>query len=100
MDCVRVEVMPWLSRYFDTGRYGRVVLEQGVDEGTTVRRLLEEITADNQEFREVLFDDTTGRLSGHIGLILNGRWLELSGGLEAGLKPGDVVRLMPGFTGG
>ncbi|MAG35985.1 MAG: hypothetical protein CL878_07055 [Dehalococcoidia bacterium] len=100
MDRVRVEVMSWLSRYLDTGRPSRVILEQDVGDGTTVRQLLEEIASDNQEFREVLFDATTGRLSGHIGLILNGRFLELAGGLEAELKPGDVVRLMPGFSGG
>jgi len=26
--------------------------------------------------------------------------LELAGGLEAELRPGDTVRLMPGFSGG
>jgi len=39
-------------------------------------------------------------LAGHISLILNGTFLELSGGLEARLKPGDTVRLMLGFSGG
>ena len=100
MSSVRLEVMPWLSRYFAAEHSGRVVLEREVSDGATVRDLLEEITSQNQELKEVLFDTKTGRLSGHITLILNGRFLELSGGLEAKLKPGDTIRLIPSLGGG
>ena len=100
MSSVHLEVMPWLSRYFTAGRSERVVLEREMSDGATVRDLLEEITSQNQEFKEVLFDAKTGRLAGHISLILNGRFLELAGGLETKLRPGDTIRLMPGFSGG
>lgn len=100
MDSVRLEVMPWLSHHLAAERSGRVILEREVDDSTTVRDLLEEIASQNQAFKEVLFDAQTGRLAGHISLILNGRILELAGGLEARLRPGDTIRLMPGFSGG
>jgi molybdopterin converting factor small subunit len=100
MSRVQVEVMPWLSRYFAAEGYGRVILEREVSDGATVRELLEEITTQNQEFKDVLFNTKTGKLAGHVGLILNGRFLELAGGMETQLKPGDTLRLMPGFTGG
>ena len=100
MGSAKIEIMPWLSRYFAPGRYGRVVLEKEVDEGATIRDLLEEIISDNQEVRKVLFEADTGRLAGYIALVLNGRFVELSGGLDTELKPGDTLRLMPGFSGG
>jgi molybdopterin converting factor small subunit len=100
MRCVQVEVMPWLSRYVVAGCEEPVILEKEVGEGATVRDLLEEMTSENQEFRTVIFDAQTGKLAGYVGLVLNGRFLELAGGVEATVKPGDVLRLMPGFSGG
>ena len=100
MGSVRLEIMPWLSRYFAAERPGRVILEREVSDGATVRDLLEEIASQNEEFKEVLFDARSQRLAGHISLILNGRFLELAGGLETQLMPGDTLRLMPGFSGG
>jgi molybdopterin converting factor small subunit len=100
MSSVCLEVMPWLSHYLAAERSGRVILEREIDDGTTVKDLLEDIASQNQAFKEVLFDAKTGRLAGHISLILNGRFLELAGGLEAKLRPGDIIRLMPGFSGG
>jgi len=92
--------MPWLSHYLAAERSGRVILEREIDDDTTVKDLLEDIASQNQAFKEALFDAKTGRLAGHISLILNGRFLELAGGLEAKLRPGDIIRLMPGFSGG
>ena len=100
MSSVRLEIMPGLSRYFDPERSGLLVLEREVTDGVTVRDFLDEIAAHNREFHEGLFNASTGKLASHISLILNGRFLELSGGLEARLKPGDTIRLMLGFSGG
>ena len=100
MTSVRLEIMPWLSRYFHPERYGRAIVEKEVADGTTVRGLLEEMASQNPELREVLFDTERDRLAGHIALVLNDRFLELAGGLDTTLKPGDTIRLMPGFSGG
>ena len=110
MSHVYVEGMPWLSRYFAPGQSGpeqsgpghsgRVVLEREMGDGATVSDLLAEVTSQSQEFGEVLFDAQTGRLTGYVTLILNGRLLELAGGLEAELKSGDTLRLMPTLAGG
>lgn len=100
MSHVRLEVLPWLTRYFGTEQSGRVVLEKELSDGTTVSDLLEDVTSQNQELKQVLFDTQTGRLTGYVTLILNGRLLELAGGLEAELEPGDTLRLMPTLAGG
>jgi molybdopterin converting factor small subunit len=94
MSCVRLEVMPGLSRAFGSEGPGPFVLEREIDDGATVRDLLEEIAAQNREVKEALFDARTGRLAGHISAILNGRFLELAGGLDTKLKAGDTLRLM------
>jgi len=100
MGKVRLEIMPGLSRYFGAERAGRLVLEREVSDRATVRDLLEGVASQNREFKEALFNAGTGNLAGHVTLILNGRFLELSGGLETKLKPGDTIRLMLAFTGG
>jgi len=92
--------MPGLSRCFDAERVGRLVLQREVSDSATVRDLLEEVASRNPEFKDALFNARTGNLAGHVSLFLNGRFLELSGGLEAKLKPGDTIRLMLAFSGG
>ena len=97
---VHVEILPWLSDRISAQHAGRLTLTQEVTEGATARQVLEALAADNQRFREVVFSDRSGRLAGHIMLLRNGRLIELAGGMEAELGPGDTLRLIPGFSGG
>lgn len=96
---VHVEILPWLSHYLATEHSGRLTLTKEVREGMTVREFLETLASDNQPFRGLIFEDS-GRLAGYILLLLNGRLIELAGGMEAELRPGDTLRLMPGYSGG
>ena len=100
MSSVCVEVMPWLSRYFGAEHHGHVVLEREVADGATVKDLLEEISSHNPEFRDVLFDVGTGRPGRYMTIVLNGRLLELAGGLETKLNPGDTILLLAALAGG
>ena len=100
MSNVRLEILPWLNRYFSSERSRRAVLELEVNAGATVRDILEQVASQNREFKEVLFNAQTGRVAGHIAVILNGTMLELKGGLDAKLGPGDTIQVMPGFSGG
>lgn len=100
MGSVEVVIMPWLSRHFSPEGNERVVLECELEDGTTIRDLLEQIISDRQDVRKIVFEADTGRLAGYLALVLNGRFVELSGGLDTELKAGDSVRLMPGFSGG
>ncbi|MBI2906903.1 MAG: MoaD/ThiS family protein [Chloroflexi bacterium] len=97
---VKVEVFPWLSGTFGSRRSDRLVFEEDVASGATMGLLLRKLAADHKEFDEITFDRETRDLSGHISVILNGRLLELAGGLEAELKEGDSVLLLPAFDGG
>ena len=48
----------------------------------------------------LLFDTSNDRLPEHVDVVLNGRVLDLQGGLEATLKPGDVLGFLPAHAGG
>ena len=100
MSVVQVEVMAWLSRYFTAKSPGRLTMEKEIGDGATIRDLLEEFAAQNAELGELLFNAKTGRLTGHVTVILNGRLLELAGGLDAKLRSGDSIRLLPTIAGG
>ncbi len=97
---VQVEILPWLSHRLSAQHLGRLTLTQDVSEGTTVRQVLEVIAAGDQLFRELIFPADTGQLAGYIMLLLNGRLIELAGGMEAEVRSGDTLRLIPGFSGG
>lgn len=96
---VQVEILPWLSEHVSVGHRGRLTLTKEVSDGITVREFLETLVSDNQPLRGLIFVDS-GRLAGYILLLLNGRLIELAGGMEAKLRPGDTLRLMPGYSGG
>jgi molybdopterin converting factor small subunit len=100
MKQVQLEIMPWLSRYFDAAQGGRTRLKREVRDGATVRDLLVEIASQDRELQAVLFDAQTGRLTPHISVVLNGRFLELAGGLDTELHTGDNLRLMLAMSGG
>jgi molybdopterin converting factor small subunit len=65
-----------------------------------VSDLLQELVSQDSELRDVLFDSRTGRLTPHVNVVLNGRFLEVSGGLNTVLHSGDDLRLMLAMSGG
>ena len=48
----------------------------------------------------LLYDADAARLPEHVEVVLNDRVIELQGGLEACLKPGDVLSFLPAHAGG
>jgi molybdopterin converting factor small subunit len=99
MDTIRLEILPWLSRSFDEEGAARVVLTPEVAEGDTVRDLLDRVAVEHPALSQTLYDPD-GKLAVHISIILNNRLFELAGGLEAEVRAGDVVCLLPAFSGG
>jgi molybdopterin converting factor small subunit len=99
MGVIRLEVLPWLSRAFDGQGVTRVVLEREVAKGTTIGDLLERLVADHPALGRILYDPGGG-LALHVSVILNDRLFELAGGLEAPVRPGDIICLLPAFSGG
>jgi molybdopterin converting factor small subunit len=99
MSTIRLEILPWLSRSLDGEGAVRVVLDREVPEGATVRDVLDRLVREHPAFGRTLFDPE-GQVAVHVSIIVNDRLYELAGGLQAQLREGDVVRLLPAFSGG
>jgi molybdopterin converting factor small subunit len=100
MTTVQLEYYSWLAKeLIGVSEKGKKVLLPLPAEGT-VRALLAGLAADSAKFRELVYDPAEQRLKEYATLILNGRTIELAGGLDAALKAGDELLLLPGFSGG
>ena len=97
---VRIEVIPWLTSLLGSVASGRVILEERLPPGATVRRVLVRLGEEHPSLGNVLFDRDTGTLGWQVSVVLNDRLLELAGGLDAELRDGDTVTLLPAFQGG
>ncbi|SRR5688572_25636914 len=71
-----------------------------IEEDTTVRDLLSRLASESPKFAELVYDRADDRLKEYAALILNGQTIELAGGLDRRLEPGDQLLLLPGFSGG
>jgi molybdopterin converting factor small subunit len=71
-----------------------------IEDGTTVRDLLARLSDASPKFAELVYDRADDRLKEYAALILNGQTIELVGGLDRTLEPGDQLLLLPGFAGG
>ena len=97
---IKLEYYSWLATELKgVGEEGTTV-ELPIHGDGTVRALLERLATDNPKFEELVYDRGADRVKEYATLILNGRTIELAGGLGARLQPGDHLLLLPGFSGG
>jgi len=97
---VRLEVYPWVSELLGGGRADRLLLEEEVHAGDTVRHLLHRLAARYPDFARRAFDPASGQLSSLVSLFHNDRFLELVEGLDTALAPGDSLTMLPAWEGG
>jgi molybdopterin converting factor small subunit len=100
MATIQLEYYSWLAKeLIGASEQGKkIVLPLPAE--ATVRVLLAGLAADSAKFRDLVYDPVQQRLKEYATLILNGRTIELAGGLDAPLKAGDELLLLPGFSGG
>lgn len=96
--CVAVEVVPWLTDYFDHRGSGRLHLEERLAPGATVVDLVRHLAQRYPTFGHEVF--RREELSGHVAVLLNNRWLRPTHKLDTALETGDTVTLLPAFSGG
>jgi len=97
---VSLEYYSWIASQLK-GVGERGTIEQlPIEDDTTVRDLLTRLAADSPKFAELVYDRADDRLKEYAALILNGQTIELAGGLDRRLEPGDQLLLLPGFSGG
>lgn len=100
MDRVRLEILPWISDTLGSQRGGRLVMEETVEEGSTIGDLMRKLGNEHQAFGKVVFDPETSKLSGYVAIALNDLFLEALTGMDTRIKDGDIIRLFPVIAGG
>lgn len=97
---VRLEVLPWATKAFDSNARRRLVVQEDIGDSESVADLFARLAGRYQAFGRYVFDPQSRKLTGEITVIYNGAVLELAGGLDAVLKDGDNLLLLPAFAGG
>ena len=104
---ITLEYYSWLCKELGvahhepkSGGEGSAITTIPLWNGATVRSLFEQKAADSESFRRLVYDLEGRRLREYVTLIINGRVVELAGGLDRKLAPGDQLLLLPGFSGG
>ena len=100
MPRVRIEVIPWLTTAFGAPGSGRLVREEEVDPGATIRDLFDRLASQYERFAELVFDRDGRHLTGLVSVIFNDRILELQGGLDTTFADGDTIIILPAYSGG
>ncbi len=100
MSKIQLKVVPSLAKIFNAPDSGWVILEQEIEEGTTVSDLFTTLSTKYPDFRKVVFDTYEGKVSDQIVVILNDSLLPFLDVLDTYLNDGDIVTLLPVYTGG
>jgi molybdopterin converting factor small subunit len=80
-------------------RGARRLVEVSAARGESVGALLARLAIADNRYAQ-LYDPAAERLPEHVEVVLNQRVLDLQGGLEARLSPGDVLSFLPAHAGG
>jgi molybdopterin converting factor small subunit len=97
---IRIEVLPWMSELLNGTISKKVVLDEALPEGESLRGLLLHIHARYERFGRMVFHAQSGELTGHAEIVVNGAVCEAIGGLDATLHDGDIVTFLPAIVGG
>ena len=100
MGMVSLEILPWISDTFSGHKSGHLVLEENIEEGTTIGNLIRKLAKEHQAFGDIIFDTRTDKLSGHVVITLNDRFVETIASLDTRIQDGDAIRLFPVIAGG
>jgi len=99
---VELEFFPWLGEQLGGQDYRSRHLTWQVDasEGEAVGALFARLAAGDEAFRRLIFEPDTRQLGSQVVVVLNDRLLDLAGGLDARLRDGDQVAIVPALAGG
>lgn len=91
---VEVRIFASLRRYVDAKG-----LDVAVVPGGMVRDVVTKLSANYPELGEQILDGD-GKLRAGIGIFLNGRNVQLKGGLDTAVQDGDRLAIFPSIGGG
>lgn len=99
---VNVELWMWMGKElgedFDSPSAMRSVMETEVEQGTTGRKLFEDLAARYRPIEQKVFN--AGSFDPYVVLTLNGRSIAASQLCDRVLEDGDKITVMPVYFGG
>ena len=99
MATVHLEIVPWLTKSLGIDGAGHAKVDETMPDGASVLDLLQRLAQRYPDFGRIAFI-ANGCLSRQVYIVINDRVLDLAGGMEAELKEGDRLLLLPAFSGG
>ena len=100
MNSAKVELRLWMSEWPGGAQAGAMVIEEPIEEGESLRRLLNRLAERVPQLRETIFDPLTQSISSEMALVINDRVENPFQGLETLLKDGDRILFFPYLAGG
>ena len=97
---ISLEYYSWIATQLKNAEERGTTDHLPIEDGTTVRDLLAKLSDASPKFAELVYDRADDRIKEYAALILNGQMIDLAGGLDRRLEPGDRLLLLPGFAGG
>ena len=97
---VNIEVMSWLKEDFGHQNWDKLVLEETVSPGASIKDLIHLIAKKYPKFGQKALADPNQDFFDYCAVILNGSFLSNPAALNTELKEGDNIKLSPGFYGG
>jgi molybdopterin converting factor small subunit len=95
-----VEAVAWVTQFVGGDGTRRLVFEESVDSGTTVRSILLRLSDRHSKLREALWDRTKTDLAEHIEVLVNDAVLGLTHTLDSPVRDGDRITLVGQYVGG
>ncbi|MFH1003451.1 MAG: MoaD/ThiS family protein [Chloroflexota bacterium] len=96
---VEVTFCAWPDNTFGEAR-SSVTFQESLETGATFTDLVHQLASRYPALPNTIIDVSRQQLYGDIVVIVNGKFLEMVGGLPARLADGDKVQLLPCVPGG
>ena len=96
----KVRLQFWTAGPPGETQSGRMTMDEEVQEGESLRSLLNRLAGRLRQLPGPIFDPETQTLSSEVAVVINDRLNHVSQGLETKLKDGDRIFIFPYLAGG
>ena len=97
---IRLRILPWFSNLIAGEKSGELRFDFSLSEGSTFQDLLLAISSQRSDIAAILCDQDGGQVKYNAVVVINDRVIELVGGNQTLLRDGDVIMVMPAYSGG
>jgi molybdopterin converting factor small subunit len=96
----KVRLQFWMASSPGGAQSGTVVMDEEIQEGESLRSLLNRLAGRLPQLPVPIFDPETQTLSSEVAVVINDHLDHFSHGLETKLKDGDRIFIFPYLAGG